>query len=308
MMNELEEWGMMSDRRRFLKLSVASLIGAGLRRAEGASAQEAPEDVAPAAEPFSFCVLADPHCVDPATGRYREGIERLGNGVEKFLRCDREMAKLEGVDRPDFMLVAGDIHLWALRDRLDEVTIPMHVIAGNHEDRCAKREIRELFPGDFKKDGKESDYYSFVHKGVRFIGVCDAGGGGDHVGHLCSEDFGPRGQCEWLEGELGQKERGKILFAHIPPHPEGLDVNMYMSRNDSRYFNPLIQKTQPTAMFFGHHHRATEERKIGRTRSFILRSSCWNAARATIGFMHVSVTRTGIVTREIDTGVYEPQR
>ena len=310
MLNESEERLVESDRRSFLKFSAASLLGVGLGTTGGAqraSAQELLGQIASGVESFNFCVVADSHCVEGAGGRYKEGIERLGNGVEKFLRCDRAMAQLEEADKPDFMLVVGDVHLWALRDHLHKVEVPMHVIAGNHEDASAKKEMRDLFPGDFKKEGKESDYYSFVHKGVRFIGVCNAGRGGDHIGHLCSEDFGPRGQCEWLEAELQKKEQQKIVFAHIPPHPEGGDENMYMGRNDSRYFNALIERTQPTAMFFGHLHQATTEHKIVRTQSFTLRSCCWNDGRATIGFMHVKVTPTEIVTRPIDTGVYEPQ-
>ena len=310
MLNKRAKWGPRSDRRSFLGMSIASVIGAGLGGLLGprrASAQPAPQATDGEIEPFCFCVVADPHCAAKAESPRSQGIERLGNGVDRFLRCAREMAKLDGADKPDFMLVVGDVHLWALRGRLDEVGVPMHVIAGNHEYGDRKKEMRDLFPDDFKKDGKESDYYSFVHKGVRFIGVCDAGKGGEHVGQLCSEDFGPRGQCEWLEAELARPERQKIIFAHIPPHPKGRDSKMHMSRNDSRYFNALIERTQPTAMFFGHLHRATSEHKIGRTRSIVLRSCCWNGHRAALGFMHVRVTGDGIVTRQIDTGQYATQ-
>ena len=301
---------MKSDRRRFLTVSAAGLVGAGLEvlgSNENAVAQETGAKKEEIHVPFSFCVVADPHCADKAGVRhaYNEGLEKLGGGVDKFLACVREMGKLQGDERPDFMLVVGDIHLWALRDHLDKVDVPMHVIAGNHETFGRKKEMRDLFPDDFKKGGRESDYYSFVHKGVRFIGVCDAGRGGDHVGQLCSEDFGPRGQCEWLEKELAHNERHKIVFAHIPPEPNGEDRRMYLSRNDSRYFNALIEQTRPTAMFFGHLHSETAERKIGRTRSFTVRSCCWNFERTSIGFMHVRMTPRGIVTREITTGVHE---
>ena len=128
-MSDSRRPGPHPDRRRFLGLSVASVIGAGLGRAlrpSRAAARTAPSRDAARVEPFSFCVVADSHCAEPATGRYKEGIEHLGNGVEKFLRCDREMAKLTGPDKPDFMIVAGDVHLWALRDRLHDVAVPMH--------------------------------------------------------------------------------------------------------------------------------------------------------------------------------------
>lgn len=295
------------DRRGFLKASVASAVGAGaalLRRAT-AHGREVPPEQPPVeggdAPSFAFCVVADPHCSEGP----KAGLDHLGNGVDKFFACMRRMEKLSRDERPDFVLVVGDVHLWELRKHLDTVHIPMHVIAGNHESGGAKREMRDLFPDDFKKRGKEADYYSFVHKGVRFIGVCDAGAGGDHIGQLCSEDFGPRGQCEWLEEELAAPERRKIVFAHIPPEPEGRDRNMYLSRNDSRYFNDLMRGAQPTAMFFGHLHRETTEHMIGRTRSITLRSCCWNSQRAPLGFMVVRATPEGITTREVITGVYK---
>ena len=106
--------------------------------------------------------------------------------------------------------------------------------------------------------------------------MCNAGSGGDHIGHLCSQDFEPRGQCEWLERELAQAEPRKIVFVHVPPHPAGEDAEMFMARNDSRYFNALVEQTRPTALFCGHQHQETREFRIGDTRGFILRSCAWN--------------------------------
>ena len=179
-----------------------------------------------------------------------------GTHVERFLRCLARMEELPEADRPDFALIVGDIHPHELTKHMARVRIPLHAIAGNHENRARRKELREMFLEDFEMDGKPSDYYSFVHKGCRFIGVCDAGCGGDHVGHLCSEEITPVGQCEWLERELAQHESCKFIFAHIPPHPDGLDKNGYLARNDSRYFNDLVTRTRPAAMFFGHQHAA----------------------------------------------------
>jgi len=292
---------MKEDRREFLKILAASAAGLGLSDLVKA------EDVAPANRqseraleaPFTFAVVADPHCAEKARWKPDE----LGSHVERFFRCVAEMEKLDAGKKPDFMLIVGDIHMWELRKHFDRIHIPMHVIAGNHESgrNTKKKELRDLFPDDFQLNGKPADYYSFVHKGMRFIGVCNAGLGGEHIGQLASEDFLPRGQCEWLEGQLAREEAHKIVFAHIPPHPEGEDRNMFMSRNDSRYFNALIERAQPTAMFFGHQHNATRERRIGRTRSFTLRSCCWNGDRTPLGFALVDVTPSGISVREVLT-------
>ena len=244
---------------------------------------------------FSFCVLADPHCAETAWWKP----EVYGNHIDRFFACVAEMDKLKGDNRPDFMLIIGDVHLWELEKHLSRTSMPMHVISGNHEgtpDR--KKQMRELFPDDFKRNGKESDYYSFVHKGVRFIGLCDAPTS-DHIGSLCSEYINPRGQCEWLEKELAQKETKKIIFAHIPPQPESKDQNSYLARNDSRWFLELVKKAQPLAMFFGHSHKSTIEYKFGKTRSFTVRSCAWNFSEVPLGFLMVKILPKGMEIEEI---------
>ena len=287
---------MTMGRRQFITQTVA---GAGLGVAAGAARASATDTPV---EPFAFCVVADPHLSESP----KPGIEHCGTAVDKFRACVEAIDSIEGEDKPDFMLLAGDIHPWVLKDHLDAIRIPIHATAGNHESTLAKRkELRDLFPDDFQRDGQESDYYSFVHKGVRFISVCDAGIGGEHVGQLCSEGIRPSGQCEWIESQFAEAEGRKILFAHVPPERNGGDRNMYLSRNDSIWFNALVRKNGPDAMFFGHLHSATEEYTLGATCCFNLRSCCWNFGNATLGFMVVRVTNEGIATRKVDTGVYQ---
>ncbi len=295
---------MWMNRRRFIKISsmgsALTLLGDKSDGSTGRDQNRHSINSTGVRAPFTFAVVADPHCAEQA----KPNIEQYGNGVTKFLACVKEMEKLNADEKPDFMLIVGDVHLWALKKHLDTISVPMHVISGNHENAQRKKEMREMFPSDFGQNGKEADYYSFVHKGARFIGLCDARGT-DHIGTFCSEDFGPRGQCEWLEEQLAQKEHHKIIFAHIPPEPKGRDKNMYLSRNDSRYFNELIQERQPTAMFFGHQHRDTLQHQIGKTESFTVRSCCWNGDKTPLGFMLIKIDNAGITTREILTGHYQ---
>jgi 3',5'-cyclic AMP phosphodiesterase CpdA len=283
------------ERRAFLN-AVAG--GALLLESAKAQAQPGPAD----GEDFCYCVVADPHCEEGA----KDGLTSLGIGLDKFMLCIEAMSAMDKADQPDFILLAGDIHPWKLKERIADVPFPIHAVAGNHEATKDRRNsLRDLFPDDFHDaKGKIRDYYSFVHQGVRFIGVCDAGMGGEHVGQLASELILPRGQCEWIEKELAQPEARKVLFAHIPPELEGKDRNMHLSRNDSRWFLDLVRRNGPELMFFGHVHLATEERPIGDTRSVNLRSCCWNFNRAPIGFMHVRVTKEGMKCREIITAEY----
>ena len=256
-------------------------------------------------ESFSFAVIADPHCAEGP----RAGLEGYGDGADKLLRCFENMETLPAGERPDFALLAGDIHPAALAPHLDKIKTPLHAVAGNHEGAPESRGLlRSLFPEDFGSGADQRDYFRFIHKGVHFIGLCDAGMGGEHVGQFSSELITPPGQCDWLEAEMAIPGTRKVIFAHIPPALDGGDRNMYMARNDSRWFTDLVRKTAPEMLFFGHLHRATEEYKIGASRSVNLRSCCWNFQEAPIGFMLVRVTAHGMEVQEMITGEYRPKQ
>lgn len=270
--------------------------------AGGAAVVALVPDALCAQESFCFAAVADPHCADTAS----KGLEAYGSGVERFVKAIKTMEAMPIEERPEFILLLGDVHPDALKPRLSEVTIPVHATPGNHESTSEKRALlRSLFPSDFKVNDKASDYYSFVHKGVRFISVCDAGAGGDHVGHLCSEVTEPSGQCEWLEAELRAPEALKVVFAHIPTERDGLDRDMRLERNDSRWFNAQLKETQPLAAFFGHLHHPTSSYSVGRTQVFEVRSCCWNFDRAPIGFLHCRIEDGELRTREVITAEYE---
>jgi 3',5'-cyclic AMP phosphodiesterase CpdA len=280
------------NRRRFLVDSAGAALALSAGRAMAAERKDSS---------FCFCVAADPHCADAPTA----GLERMGTGADRFLSAVRAMEGLDAKERPDFILLAGDVHPASLKDRLGEIHIPIHATPGNHEsDREKRKLLHALFPDDFHVDGKESDYYSFVHKGARFIGICDVGVGGDHIGHLCSEVTEPAGQCEWIEKEFAAPEPMKVAFAHIPISPDGTDRDMYLNRNDSRWLREVVERARPAALFFGHLHHATEELQIGSTRAFNIRSCAWNFNKVPIGFLHVRVTSDALEVREIITGEY----
>ncbi|HOH29678.1 MAG TPA: metallophosphoesterase [Candidatus Hydrogenedentes bacterium] len=279
-------------RREFMGIATGTTLAA---RAALAGSSE----TIAVSEPFNFAVIADPHCAEvPKTG-----LEVYGNGVEKFLRCFEKMKELPKEEQPDFALIAGDIHPEALAPHLDTITLPLHVVAGNHEGSNETRGLlRAMFPHDFGSGGAVRDYYAFTHKGIRFIASCDAGAGGDHIGHFSSELIAPHGQCDWLEKELQRPEPRKVLFAHIPPALDDVERNMYMGRNDSRWFLELVRETKPEMLFFGHLHHPTEEHQIGNTRCINVRSCCWNFQNAPVGFLLVRVGAERMEFREIITG------
>ncbi|HOC68188.1 MAG: Calcineurin-like phosphoesterase superfamily domain protein [Candidatus Hydrogenedentes bacterium ADurb.Bin101] len=276
-------------RREFLGIAAGTVLAARVGSSETVAV----------GEPFNFAVIADPHCAEAP----KTGLEAYGNGVEKFLRCFERMKELPKEEQPDFALVAGDIHPEALAPHLDKITLPLHVVAGNHEGSAETRGLlRAMFPQDFGSGDAVRDYYAFTYKGIRFIAVCDAGAGGDHIGHFSSELIEPHGQCDWLEKELRGPEPRKVLFAHIPPALDDVERNMYLGRNDSRWFLEQVRQTEPEMLFFGHLHHPTEENRIGNTRSVNVRSCCWNFQNAPVGFLLVRVGTESMETREIITG------
>lgn len=279
-------------RRHFLGVAAGAVLAGRIGVAEAPDTDET-------GEAFSFAVIADPHCAEGPKTAY----VGCGSGVDKLVRCFEAMNGLPENERPDFALIAGDIHPAALAPHMDRVSLPVHVVAGNHEGSAETRgQLRALFPGDFGSGDNVRDYYAFTHKGVLFLGICDAGAGGDHIGHFSSELIEPEGQCEWLEKELGAPGTRKVLFAHIPPVLDGGERNMYMGRNDSRWFVDLVTRTSPEMLFFGHLHRDTEEYPIGKSRAVNVRSCCWNFQDGPIGFLLVRVDANGMTWREMMTG------
>ena len=242
-------------------------------------------------EPFNFCVIADPHGREDVFKNY----EQFGTARDKFSLAIDHIKSLKTEDAPAFILLCGDIHIDAIQDLIDDSGLKFYLIAGNHERGNAKEILRDSYKY-FQIDGKESDYYSFIHNNCRFIGMCN--GANDHVGHLSSQFIQPFGQSDWLIEQLAKDEKVKIVFAHIPSHPEGKDENMYMSRNDSIFFNKLVEQTSPAIMFFGHQHKATRQLRIGSTIQYIQRSLSWNSGYEPIGYTLVKMDKSGMKFRE----------
>jgi hypothetical protein len=242
---------------------------------------------------LNFCVIADPHCSEPV----KKGYEKFGTARDKFNFALKHIKNLPENEKPSFIIVPGDIYFDRIEDLVDESGLKFYFVAGNHESVKAKQYLRESFPEYFQVDGHESDYYSFIIESCRFVGICDAIYP-EHVGMFSSEQITPFGQSQWLEKELGKNEPIKIVFGHIPPHPKNGDKKMWLSRNDSLFFNDLIKRTQPTLMFFGHQHRPTIRIKTGKTNWFIVRSLSWNTDYAPIGYLNVRLNKDGAQIKE----------
>ena len=222
---------------------------------------------------FSFVVVSDLHLNEK-------------KGIDNFIRFLKQVNEIP--EKPDFILVTGDIHVGPFEKILSEnkFNIPFHVTPGNHEDRQDRDKLAEMFPNDLK----EKDFYSFSHKNSFFISLCTAAVK-DHVGHFDSEDIKGQNQTEWFESELACNYNIAdhiFIFSHIPPSPEGVAGNMFLSTNDQKFLRDMVFKYNPSAMFFGHLHQKMNF-KIGNTPVYVLPSLNWNAKNEINGFYIVEV-------------------
>jgi len=233
---------------------------------------------------FTFAVAADPHLSDNRAGE--------PTGIEKFKRLVQKVEAL--AEKPDFLMLAGDLHVDRLPQAITEskVKIPLHVVPGNHEHADSRKALEKMFPADFK--GK--DFYSFVHKECLFVGLADAAGNGDHVGHLDSEAIRGQDQGEWLRKTLAN-HRGKVkqtfIIAHIPPNPDGRAQTMHLAANDQKFLRDLAGEYKPITFFFGHLHRRWEF-PFGPAKVYVAPSVNWNFEGQAKGFYHVKVYPTRV--------------
>lgn len=245
-------------------------------------AQEAASQPVPETPLYSFAVVSDLHMSEhDGPGYFKAFVQQLDTLP----------------DKPEFVLVTGDIHVNHFQKVFEEIkpAMPFHVVAGNHENREARNMLAKMFPNDFQ----HGDFYSFAHKNSLFIGLCDASTCGDHVGHFESEHIKGANQGQWLEDQLAQnggKADHVFIFAHIPPNPAGnLGGGMFLASNDQRQLRELVLKYKPTALFFGHLH-GKQEFAIGDLPVYVLPSLNWNGGQQPRGFLIVKVLKSAIAT------------
>ncbi len=223
---------------------------------------------------FSFLVISDLHIAEK-------------DGVKNFTVFIDQIKELK--PKPDFVIVTGDIHAKSFQKIYQELKpeIPFHVVFGNHERREDRNTLKQMFPDDFK----EKDFYSFVHKNVKCIVLCDAVDTGDHIGHFESEGIKGQEQQAWLERELNVDRKQYpfvFVFAHIPPSPDGKAETMYLSTNDQKALREIFKKYNPSAMFCGHLHKKFEF-TIEDIPVFIVPSLNWNFENQVAGFYFVKI-------------------
>ncbi|MEE8436581.1 MAG: phosphodiesterase [bacterium] len=164
---------------------------------------------------------------------------------------------------PDRVWITGDLvatgrseEYDALVALLSPLTMPLHLLPGNHDDRDLLRAAfhdHDYLP----REGKFLHYVVETSpvvetEPVRMIGL-DTVIPGEMGGEMCPE------RLAWLEARLAEAPgRPTVIFMHHPPFEVGLPVDRYLCRNGdaleklvSRY--PNIQR-----IGIGHAHRSIQ--------------------------------------------------
>lgn len=251
--------------------------------AESAPVGSAPIATQTSAKPFAFVQLCDPQIAKKS----------LRTDTENLIQAARQIQALE--PRPAFVLICGDlvdVHSTATQAALDQglaaFEIPVHVVPGNHDVIAPVRASSLKF---FRKR-HGSDTFSFVHEGVRFVGVNnqfwfpqvrarDGALLGEATPAMIEEG---RLHDDWLETQLREaKQMGQPSFVmgHYPLFLETPEDKVYfrgLMRNTPlpkrKSVLELFRKTGVVAYLSGHVHA--------------------NYVTEADGIVHVSSARPGI--------------
>ena len=197
-----------------------------------------------AAEPFLLAQLSDPHISDEDDGPARA----LAAAV-------RSVAALDPV--PGAVLVSGDLaehgsasEYERARELLAPLTMPVHVLAGNHDDRVA---LRRSFPLPLAV--AESGDYRYVTRcgPLRLVG-CDTTQPGRDDGAFGAD------RLAWLEARLTEdRDTPTIVAMHHLPLPTGIPAMdaLGLPRADRVAIDELVAAFPHVGLIVtGHVHRA----------------------------------------------------
>jgi len=203
-------------------------------------------------DPFLLAQLSDPHIgAEWAGGDPEAG---LAGAVESVRSLRRQ---------PDAILVSGDLadnatdaEYELVRELLAPLGTPLHVLAGNHDDR---RALRRHFgvPG---ADGEPVQYA--VRLGPMRLVVLDTTRPGEDPGELDSE------RLDWLDAELAAEPDVPTLLAmHHPPLVTGVPAldDFGLPAADRRALGAVLERHEQVRLAVaGHVHRTMTSELAGR--------------------------------------------
>lgn len=135
-----------------------------------------------------------------------------------------------------------------LRDALAPLRPPVHLVAGNHDDRAA---LRRVFPEVAVDD---AGYLQSVVPlpGARLVLLDSRRNDAGHGGLLCA------GRLAWLDAILGAEDTPALLALHHPPMASGIVAMDAIAMEGAEDLAALIARHAGRVrhLFLGHLHRA----------------------------------------------------
>jgi 3',5'-cyclic AMP phosphodiesterase CpdA len=229
------------------------------------------------------------------------------------------VATLESLPRkPDLVIATGDLvdcglaeEYEELGDLLDPLSVPVYVVAGNHDRRA---ELYDAFVSDGYL-GNDDGFLHYVVEGheVRLIGLDTVVPGHGH-GEMCAR------RLAWLGDRLREdSRRPTLIFMHHPPFRTGLaDMDRINCRNGAALAELLRGFDNVERVVCGHHHRPITVRWAGTigsvapstahqvTLDLVPDSSPATFTMEPPGFqLHLWAPDTGVVTHTVPVGGFE---
>jgi 3',5'-cyclic-AMP phosphodiesterase len=204
-----------------------------------------------------LCQLSDLHV--RATGQLAY---RRVDTIAYLERCVSHIAGL--TPQPDAVVITGDLadrgaaeeyqQVLALLERL---TVPIHVIPGNHDDRTQMRNAFANHAG--LRDSGDFLQYTADIGPIRLIAL-DTLVPGEGGGKLCKK------RLDWLESELDRAGASPVVvLMHHPPFPTGVPYMDIVGLETDYPLEPLIRAhANVERVLCGHLHR-TIMRRFGGT-------------------------------------------
>ncbi|WP_157019454.1 phosphodiesterase [Mesorhizobium xinjiangense] len=176
-----------------------------------------------------------PAGVDPLTG--------LRDAIEEIERFHSDAVRL--VISGDLVQLHNPGAYHILREELASLSIPVRLLAGNHDDSEA---LVDIFPeaaqGGFVQGSEDIEVARLVYADTK-------ASDGSHHGELCDV------RIEWLAEQVDLAGgRPLLLFLHHPPFAIGVPaLDRLRLRNSDGLARLLKNRRTPTHLFCGHLHR-----------------------------------------------------
>ena len=188
-----------------------------------------------------FLQLTDIHLTE--TGKTIAGRDPVANFKKAISHA------LENHGDAEFIVITGDLSDWGekqdyelLRSIISDLTMPVHLCIGNHDDRGV---FLSVFPEKEGAKGFVQDRFDMSH-GTGFI--LDSWGKNSHAGFYCAQ------RCAWLDEQLSSLDGEAWLFLHHNPLPTGIAPMDEIMLQGAEAFGAIVKKHASKIRYIVHGH------------------------------------------------------